>query len=470
MTLRKSIFWLHLAAGLVAGVVILIMSVTGVALAYEKEIVAWAERDAQRVTVPAGATRLPVEELIAKARAAQPDAQPASVIIKADPEAAVALSLGRAGAIYVDPYTGDVRKPEPTAWRPFMSAMVSWHRYIALSGDNRALGKAITGACNAAFLVLGVTGLYLWWPRTWSKRALAAITTMKFDLRGKARDFNWHNSIGLWSAIPIIIMTATALPISYQWAGNLLNKLNGPVATPAAGAGPAGAAPAVTVPPTPAGTKRLDYQVLLSSVQQQMPDWKQITLNLGGAGGGGRGGPGGATAPGGRGGQAPAAAGSQADTPRPEGGRGGGERLASTASNEAPRAGAPAQTGPGGQGGARVSGGIQPVTFSVREANTWPRTATTTLALNPFTGETLRREGYDDLPLGRQVRAWTRFLHTGEALGPIGQGIAGLGSLGGVVLVWTGFALSWRRFFGRRKPDSVTENEETPEVVSAKSD
>ncbi|GAB1489645.1 hypothetical protein MASR2M8_20980 [Opitutaceae bacterium] len=417
MTLRKSIFWLHLAAGLVAGVVILIMSVTGVALAYEKEIVAWAERDAQRVTVPAGATRLPVEELIAKARAAQPDAQPASVIIKADPEAAVALSMGRAGAIYVDPYTGDVRKPEPTAWRPFMSAMVSWHRYIALSGDNRALGKAITGACNAAFLVLGITGLYLWWPRTWSKRALAAITTMKFDLRGKARDFNWHNSIGLWSAIPIIIMTATALPISYQWAGNFLNKLNGPSATPAAGSGPGAATPAVTVPPPPAGAQRLGYQTLLSSVQQQMPDWKQITLNLGGAGTGG--------------------------------GRGG----------------AATQPGSGSQ-----SGGFQPVTFSVREASTWPRTATTTLNLNPFTGETLRREGYDDLPLGRQIRAWTRFLHTGEALGPIGQGIAGLGSLGGVVLVWTGFSLSWRRFFGRRENANAAENEASSEALSAKSE
>lgn len=378
MTLRKFIFWLHLVAGLVAGIVILVMSATGAALAYEKEVIAWAERDAQRVTAPTGVSQLPIDELIARARAARPDFQPTSVIVKSDPGAAVTLSLGRSGALYVNPYTGDVRSPEPTAWRSFMSTMVAWHRYIALSGDNRALGKAITGACNAAFLVLGVTGLYLWWPRTWSKRALGAITTMRFNLRGKARDFNWHNAVGLWSAIPIIIMSATALPISYAWAGNLLNKLNGPDATPPAGP--------ITLPPPAPGAKRLAYQPLLSAVQQQVPAWKQITLNLGG----------------------PAA------------------------------------------GGGRQPGGIQPVTFSVREANRWPRTATTTLALDPFTGETVRREGYEDLPLGRQVRAWTRYLHTGEALGPLGQGIAGLGSLGGVLLVWTGFTLSWRRFFGRR--------------------
>ena len=48
---RKILFWLHLIAGVVAGVIIFIMSATGVALAFEKEIIAWAERDVRRVTV-----------------------------------------------------------------------------------------------------------------------------------------------------------------------------------------------------------------------------------------------------------------------------------------------------------------------------------------------------------------------------------------------------------------------------------
>ena len=44
MTLRSFIFWLHLIAGVVAGTVVLVMSVTGVLLTYEKQMVAWAER------------------------------------------------------------------------------------------------------------------------------------------------------------------------------------------------------------------------------------------------------------------------------------------------------------------------------------------------------------------------------------------------------------------------------------------
>ena len=40
---------------------------------------------------------------------------------------------------------------------------------------------------------------------------------------------------------------------------------------------------------------------------------------------------------------------------------------------------------------------------------------------------------------------WLRWLHTGEALGVVGQTIAGLASLGAAVLVWTGLSLALRR-------------------------
>jgi sulfite reductase (NADPH) flavoprotein alpha-component len=46
---------------------------------------------------------------------------------------------------------------------------------------------------------------------------------------------------------------------------------------------------------------------------------------------------------------------------------------------------------------------------------------------------------------------WVRGLHTGEALGFAGQTIAGLASLGGCFLVWTGFAMAWRRFRYRNR-------------------
>jgi uncharacterized iron-regulated membrane protein len=103
-TFRTVLFWLHLAAGLIAGVAIGIMCFTGTVLAFEQELVAWAERDARRVTPPAAAAaRLPLQELVQKARAAKSDAPIASVAIPTDPSMAVVFPLGREGSIYANP-------------------------------------------------------------------------------------------------------------------------------------------------------------------------------------------------------------------------------------------------------------------------------------------------------------------------------------------------------------------------------
>jgi uncharacterized iron-regulated membrane protein len=51
--------------------------------------------------------------------------------------------------------------------------------------------------------------------------------------------------------------------------------------------------------------------------------------------------------------------------------------------------------------------------------------------------------------LGRRLRMYARFLHTGELFGVIGQTIAVLSTLCAILLVWTGFALAWRRFVRR---------------------
>ena len=47
---------------------------------------------------------------------------------------------------------------------------------------------------------------------------------------------------------------------------------------------------------------------------------------------------------------------------------------------------------------------------------------------------------------GLSSSAFIRYGHTGEAWGVAGQTVAGLTSLGGVLLVWTGVTLSLRRW------------------------
>ncbi len=447
--LRPVIFWLHLVAGVVAGVIIAIMSFTGVALAFEKEIIAWAERDVRRVSPPADAKRLPLDDLLARVREQQPDARPSGITVSADPAAAVLVSLGRTNALHVNPYTGAVQPQGAAGLREFMHVMIDWHRFLGTHGESRPTGKAITGACNVAFLVLALTGLFLWWPRNWTNAAVRAVALMNFKLRGKARDFNWHNAIGLWCAPVLIVLTVTAMPISYRWATELIYKMTGTEAPPP-GAAPGMSGPPVEVPKPPPGTKPLGYDALLAAVQKEAPAWQQITFRIGGGGqrgGGGAGGAGSTNA-------SPARAEGSGSRRREE-----ADPAKTDAANAAPAkptGEAPAAT-PSGTPRGEGRGGPQAVSVSIKERGGWPLFYSPQLTLDPFTGAVLKQEKFSDQNLGRQVRSWTRFLHTGEALGPVGQALAGLASFGALFLVWTGFALTWRRFFGKKASTSATD-------------
>ena len=428
---RQILFWSHLAAGLIAGLFIGVMCFTGTVIAFEDEIVAWAERDARQVVPPAETTRLTFTDLQRKLREAQPEFRSTSVTLQKDPTAAINYSAGREGGFYVNPYTGEVRSPASTKVHDFMHVMIDWHRFLGREGEQRPLGKLINGICNIAFFALAVTGLYLWWPRTFNWRGVKAIALFNWKLSGKARDFNWHNAIGLWSAPILIVLTLTAVPISFRWGSNLIYQLVGE--EPPAQQGPAGTtAPTIEIKRPSPESKPLGYDVIVPAIQKDFSQWEQIVLRSGGAQ---------------RGGQRPAGMANPA-APRTE----------STAAMTSERATPPSPESTPGKIENRESRianpagrtGPQPLTVTIRESGSWPRTATTTLTLNPFTGEILKREGFSDFSTGRQIRTWTRFLHTGQALGWPGQLIAGLACLGGCFLVYTGFALSWRRFFGKK--------------------
>ena len=90
----RVIFWLHLVTGVVAGLVIFVMSATGVLLAFERQIVAFAERDVRTVQPPvSGAPRLDLDTLVARARAAVPEGKLSGVMLRADPTAMVSRQL-----------------------------------------------------------------------------------------------------------------------------------------------------------------------------------------------------------------------------------------------------------------------------------------------------------------------------------------------------------------------------------------
>ena len=176
--------------------------------------------------------RLALDDLVTQARAVVPEGRLSGVTLRADPTATVVVNFGRERTVFVHPYTGAVLGEGAKTLRNFFHMVTDWHRWLGTEGESRDIGRAITGACNTAFVVMVVTGVYLWWPRRWTRQVLQAVMVPNLRLRGKPRDWNWHNTAGFWSASLLICITLTGLVMSYQWANDLLYTLTGNVPPP----------------------------------------------------------------------------------------------------------------------------------------------------------------------------------------------------------------------------------------------
>jgi len=208
----------------------------------------------------------------------------------------------------------------------------------------------------------------------------------------KARDFNWHHVFGIWSAIPLAVVVATATVFSYPWANDLVYRAVGEQ-PPRQGGGGGGGGPggpprgagqveAPVVAPNGTAIDRLGYDALVARAAAH-GEWQTLTLNI-------------------------------------------------PADAEAPTVRIGIDQGNGGQPYLRHNLTLDASTGGVES---WA----------PFSSQTT----------GQKARSWIRFLHTGEALGLVGQTIAGLVSLTSVLMVWTGLALAWRRLVQpllRRQP------------------
>ena len=271
--MRTLLFWTHLVAGVIAGSIVLVMSATGVLLTYEKQIIAWSERDYRAAPPSAQALRLPIDELVARVLAARPEAVVTGATVRSDREAPLTVALAPSGMVFVNPYTGQVLGEGNQGVRSFFRAVTDWHRWLATSGESRATGRAITGGANLAFLLLVMTGAYLWIPRAWSRVSVRAVLWFRGGLRGRARDFNWHNTIGVWSVAPLLLIVTSGVVMSYPWANALVYR--------ATGNEPPAPQQRLATPPRGQRAPQADFSgldPLIARAAAQMPGWESISV------------------------------------------------------------------------------------------------------------------------------------------------------------------------------------------------
>jgi uncharacterized iron-regulated membrane protein len=275
MTVRKAIFWTHLGAGVIAALVIVMMCVTGVVLTYERQMKEWADRQVLDISEGRG-NPLTVDELLAAARAADPELRINTIGVHSRPDMPPVASQGRRGQVYLDPHSGDLLGPGNTELRQFFSTIRGWHRWFDLTGDPRATGRAITGAANLMFLFLVVSGIYLWLPPLW--RWVIVRQRMLFNDRAnnaKARDYNWHHVFGFWIFVPLFLIVLSATPISYPWARNTVYVLSGEPVPNRGGAGERADPPRL-----PADTRVQSMQSFFEKSLAHTDSWRRIDIQV----------------------------------------------------------------------------------------------------------------------------------------------------------------------------------------------
>ena len=267
--LRRVLFWTHLTVGSIAGLFIGLLSLTGAALVLERPVLSLVTPD----TANASAPWAPVDALLSSARAARPDVAPTAVTL--DRERGTAwVALGRAGGVGLDGHTGESQGTAAPSVRAAFQKLEELHRWLLLSGDGREIGQRIVGASTLLFLLLGLTGPFLWMPRRWTRWTVRRVAWFRRGLRGRARDWNWHHVLGLWCVPVLIVLSASGVVMSYRWANDALFRMAG--GSPP----PPGRPPGPSLQPPVAGIAPLPLQRLADVAMERVPTWRELTVRL----------------------------------------------------------------------------------------------------------------------------------------------------------------------------------------------
>ena len=262
LTTRRILFRVHWAAGLVAGLVLAVVGVTGAMIGFEAEWLAWLNPGYQTPSV--GRPALPADIWIARAQATTPGLRPRGLSWSGDDRPVrVRLATGRDRSLSValNPYSGEILGPERGA--EALAVAEDLHRRLAAG----PVGKQLVGASTVLLILMLVSGVYLRWPGR--PRAVSAWLKPNLRLRGRALLWNLHAVAGTWLLAAYLLAALTGLWWSYDGYRNLINGLagvEGPMRRPAE--------PAEVVGPTPSVSQAW------SAFRSAAPDATRANLRL----------------------------------------------------------------------------------------------------------------------------------------------------------------------------------------------
>lgn len=273
---RRAFAFLHLWAGLILGIPLVLLGLTGSLLVLEHDIDRWSNPALYRASL--GASR-PISDIVAAALGCTTERMVAgAVILPGEPgePAIVRLSPpGRGGPgapglqVFVDPATLQILgSREPGAGIVRQAFLL--HANLMVRGDRT--GREIIGWLGVIMLGLGLTGLYIWWPR--NGRWLQAFTikrgtgTLRFN-----RDL--HGAAGIWGLAVFLVVSFSGVYLAFP------QPLGSAITTVLPGRDLRASAGAIRVKPV-AGAATLDADAALALARASVADAEPRSIFLAG--------------------------------------------------------------------------------------------------------------------------------------------------------------------------------------------
>lgn len=223
---RKFINDLHLWAGLIGGLFIFVICLTGTVLTFDKDVKEWINPQLYKVDI--GSNKLPTEDLIAAAEK-ETGKKATSITINGEENKSVQLGMktmgekGRPTTYFVNQYTGEVLgSAKDERGSSFFMTMFRMHRWLL---QDTEIGRPIVGVATLLFVFGCLTGIIIWFPKkikNWRQGL-----KIKTNANWKRINHDLHNSLGLYSFIFLLVMGLTGLCWSFDWYKNGVSKVLG---------------------------------------------------------------------------------------------------------------------------------------------------------------------------------------------------------------------------------------------------
>lgn len=208
---KKIIGLVHLWLGLISGVLVVFLGITGCMLAFEHEIRSvtqpYLKTEAQdRAYLSPTVLKENAEKHLAGKKAN-------GIEYPGKGKSAVAYYYDDTDykLIYLDPYTGETLKVKNMN-RDFFRIIINGHFYLWLPPN---IGQPIVASATLIFLIMMISGLILWWPK--NKAARKQRFSVKWNAKWRRVNYDLHNVLGFYMTWVAIFIAITGLVWGFQW-------------------------------------------------------------------------------------------------------------------------------------------------------------------------------------------------------------------------------------------------------------